>query len=108
MPEGMKHEIKSGKKEIKKDLRQLTAREAVRTKHFWMLWGMKLINVSAGIMMISVASPMAQELGGLSVAGAAAMVGIMGLLMVVVDLFGQPLLTMLVVQIFLSFSLLFN
>lgn len=79
MPEGMKHEIKSGKKEIKKDLRQLTAREAVRTKHFWMLWGMHLINVSAGIMMISVASPMVQELGGLSVAGAAAMVGIMGL-----------------------------
>ncbi len=79
MPEGMKHEIKSGKKELKKDLRQLTAREAVRTKHFWMLWGMHLINVSAGIMMISVASPMVQELGGLSVAGAAAMVGIMGL-----------------------------
>lgn len=79
MPEGMKHEITSGKKELKKDLRQLTAREAVRTKHFWMLWGMHLINVSAGIMMISVASPMVQELGGLSVAGAAAMVGIMGL-----------------------------
>lgn len=79
MPEGMKHEITSGKKELKKDLRQLTAREAVRTKHFWMLWGMHLINVSAGIMMISVASPMVQELGGLSVAGAAAMVGFMGL-----------------------------
>ena len=38
MPEGMKHEIESGKKEIKKDLPQLTAREAVKTKHFWMLW----------------------------------------------------------------------
>ena len=79
MPEGMKHEIKSGKKELKKDLRQLTAREAVKTKHFWMLWAMNLINASAGIMMISVASPMAQEVVGLSVAGAAAMVGIMGL-----------------------------
>lgn len=79
LPEGMKHEINSGKKEIKKDLRQLTARQAVRTKHFWMLWAMHLINVSAGIMMISVASPMAQELGGLSVTEAAAMVGIMGL-----------------------------
>ena len=79
LPEGMKHEINSGKKEMKKDLRQLTAREAVRTKHFWMLWSMHLVNVSAGIMMISVASPMAQELGGLSVTEAAAMVGIMGL-----------------------------
>ena len=40
---------------------------------------MHLFNVMAGIMMISVASPMAQEIVGLSVAGAAAMVGIMGL-----------------------------
>ena len=40
---------------------------------------MKLINTSAGIMMISVASPMAQDVVGLSVAGAAALVGIMGI-----------------------------
>jgi len=40
---------------------------------------MHLISVTAGIMMISVASPMAQEIAGLSVAGAATMVGIMGL-----------------------------
>jgi len=58
---------------------QLSAREAVKTKHFWMLWSMHLVNVTAGIMMISVASPMAQEIVGLSVAGAAAMVGLMGL-----------------------------
>lgn len=62
-----------------KPLAQLSAREAVRTKHFWMLWSMHLVNVTAGIMMISVASPMAQEIVGLSVAGAAAMVGLMGL-----------------------------
>ncbi|WP_431027376.1 L-lactate MFS transporter [Lysinibacillus sp. LZ02] len=62
-----------------KALAQLSAREAVRTKHFWMLWAMHLINVTAGLMMISVASPMAQEVVGLSVAGAAAMVGLMGL-----------------------------
>ncbi|KGR73524.1 L-lactate MFS transporter [Ureibacillus manganicus] len=60
-------------------LAQLSAREAVKTKHFWMLWAMHLVNVTAGIMMISVASPMAQEIVGLSVAGAAAMVGLMGL-----------------------------
>jgi len=62
-----------------KALAQLSAKEAVRTKHFWMLWSMHLVNVTAGIMMISVASPMAQEIVGLSVAGAAAMVGLMGL-----------------------------
>ncbi|MGM9951092.1 MAG: MFS transporter, partial [Lysinibacillus sp.] len=56
-----------------------SAREAVKTKNFWMLWSMHLINVTAGLMMISVASPMAQEVVGLSVAGAATMVGLMGL-----------------------------
>ncbi|MGM9928743.1 MAG: OFA family MFS transporter [Bacillus sp. (in: firmicutes)] len=79
MPAGMKEAIESGTKEIKQDLAQMTAKQAVKTKHFWMLWTMKLINTTAGIMMISVASPMAQDVVGLSVAGAAAMVGIMGL-----------------------------
>ncbi|WP_078594720.1 OFA family MFS transporter [Evansella clarkii] len=79
MPEGMKKDIASGKKPVKQDLSQLTAKEAVRTKRFWMLWTMMLINVTAGIMMISVASPMAQEVVGLTAAGAAAMVGIMGI-----------------------------
>lgn len=62
-----------------KALAQMSAREAVKTKNFWMLWSMHLINVTAGLMMISVASPMAQEVVGLSVAGAATMVGLMGL-----------------------------
>lgn len=79
MPEGMKKDIASGKKTVKQDLSQMTAKEAVRTKRFWMLWTMMLINVTAGIMMISVASPMAQEVVGLTAAGAAAMVGIMGI-----------------------------
>ncbi len=79
MPDNMKKDIATGKKELKEDLAQLTAREAVRTKHFWMLWTMMLINTSAGIMMISVASPMAQEVVGLSAAAAATMVGIMGI-----------------------------
>ncbi|RBW69585.1 L-lactate MFS transporter [Bacillus taeanensis] len=79
MPKGMEKDVLSGNKEGKKDLAQLTAKEAVKTKHFWMLWTMMLINTSAGIMMISVASPMAQEVVGLSAAAAAAMVGIMGI-----------------------------
>lgn len=79
MPQEMKKATESGGKVVKQDLAQMSAREAVKTKHFWMLWLMHLVNVTAGIMMISVASPMAQEIVGLSVAGAAAMVGIMGL-----------------------------
>ncbi|MBM7662338.1 OFA family oxalate/formate antiporter-like MFS transporter [Bacillus mesophilus] len=80
IPESMKQGIAvAGQKKVKEDLRQLTAQEAVRTKHFWMLWTMMLINTSAGIMMISVASPMAQDVVGLSAAAAATMVGIMGI-----------------------------
>lgn len=79
MPARMKELIKDGTKKIKKDLTQATSGEAVKTKHFWMLWTMMLINTSAGIMMISVASPMAQSIAGLSTASAATMVGLMGI-----------------------------
>jgi OFA family oxalate/formate antiporter-like MFS transporter len=79
MPDSMKKDIASGRKIVKKDLQQLTSKEAVRTKRFWMLWTMMLINTTAGIMMISVASPMSQEVVGLSAAAAATLVGIMGI-----------------------------
>ncbi|WP_261134256.1 OFA family MFS transporter [Bacillus sp. Marseille-Q3570] len=79
MPSSMKKDIASGKKVFKKDLQQLTSKEAVKTKRFWLLWTMMLINTTAGIMMISVASPMAQEVVGLSAGAAAMMVGIMGI-----------------------------
>ena len=76
--EGSETISKYGSSKVR-ELAQMTAREAVKTKQFWMLWAMHLINVSAGLMMISVASPMSQEIVGLSVAGAATMVGLMGL-----------------------------
>ncbi|PRX46237.1 L-lactate MFS transporter [Salegentibacter salegens] len=79
MPAGMEAAVKAGTKKIKRDLSQATSGEAVRTKHFWMLWTMMLINTSAGIMMISVASPMAQNIVGLSAGAAATMVGLMGI-----------------------------
>lgn len=72
-------EMVAAKNTKSQEIAQMSAREAVRTKQFWMLWGMHLINVTSGLMMISVASPMAQEVVGLSVAGAATMVGLMGL-----------------------------
>lgn len=80
MPKGMKDSGKAGVGiKVKKDLAQLNSMEAIRTKRFWMLWLMMFINISSGIMIISVASPMAQEKVGLTVAAAAAMVGVMGL-----------------------------
>ncbi|TDN89235.1 OFA family oxalate/formate antiporter-like MFS transporter [Salegentibacter sp. 24] len=79
MPAGMEAAVKAGTRKIKRDLSQATSSEAVKTKHFWMLWTMMLINTSAGIMMISVASPMAQNIVGLSAGAAATMVGIMGI-----------------------------
>ncbi|MGB7843707.1 MAG: OFA family MFS transporter [Salinimicrobium sp.] len=57
----------------------LTAKQAIKTKRFWYLWFMFFINISCGIAIISVASPMAQEYAGFTVVAAATMVGIMGL-----------------------------
>lgn len=79
VPEGFNAGSDSGKKGVKTDLSQLTANEAVKTKRFWFLWLMLFINISCGIAIISVASPMAQEYAGMSVVAAATMVGIMGL-----------------------------
>ncbi|WP_078549988.1 L-lactate MFS transporter [Litchfieldia alkalitelluris] len=82
MPKGMAADTGSASQKVSNkqgDLAQLTANEAVRTKRFWLLWIMIFINISAGIMLISVASPMAQEKVGMSVVAAASMVGIMGL-----------------------------
>ena len=76
---GEVEEVIASSKVKTQEIAQMSAREAVRTKQFWMLWAIHLINVTSGLMMISVASPMAQEVVGLSVAGAAAMVGLMGL-----------------------------
>lgn len=66
------------KQPANQDLAQLNANEAVRTRRFWLLWVMMFVNISSGIMLISVASPMAQEKVGMTVLSAAAMVGLMG------------------------------
>ncbi|MBH0173307.1 OFA family MFS transporter [Fictibacillus sp. 23RED33] len=77
-PQGMNENSKK-EESNSKDLAQLTANEAVKTIRFWALWGMLFINVTCGIAIISVASPMAQDIANLSAASAATMVGIMGL-----------------------------
>lgn len=78
VPEGYKASGDTGKK-ISEDLSQLTANEAIKTKRFYYLWLMLFINITCGIAIISVASPMAQEYTGLTPVAAATMVGIMGL-----------------------------
>ena len=56
-----------------------TTGEALRTPQFWLLWLMLFVNVSAGIMIISQASPMAQQLSGLTPLSAAGVVGVIAI-----------------------------
>jgi OFA family oxalate/formate antiporter-like MFS transporter len=78
-PKGFQAQAAAGQARTSTDLSQLTANQAVRTRRFWYLWLMLFINVTCGIAIISVASPMAQEIAGMSATAAATMVGIMGL-----------------------------
>lgn len=57
---------------------QLRANQAVHTREFRMLWIMLFINITCGIGVVAAASPMAQQLTGMSVGKAALMVGIIG------------------------------
>lgn len=61
------------------DLMPMNASEAVRTWPFYGLWTMMFINISCGIALISVASPLIQEMTGVSALAAAAVVGMNGL-----------------------------
>jgi hypothetical protein len=46
--------------------------EAIRTPQFWLLWGVLCLNVSAGIGVIGMASPMLQEVFGGQLVGVTA------------------------------------
>jgi OFA family oxalate/formate antiporter-like MFS transporter len=56
-----------------------TVAGAMRTLPFWMLWTMLFVNVSAGIMIISQASPMAQQLAHMTPVAAAGVVGLISI-----------------------------
>ncbi|WP_227002613.1 OFA family MFS transporter [Salicibibacter kimchii] len=73
-----KKEEKKKKKDTQGDLAQLNARESLKTFRFYLLWGMMFINISAGIMLLAVASNMTQAITGAGSAAAATIVGIMG------------------------------
>jgi MFS transporter, OFA family, oxalate/formate antiporter len=51
-----------------------TVKQAVRTWRFWLLWLLLVLNTSAGIMIISQASPLAQQQVGMSVIAASSIV----------------------------------
>jgi len=59
--------------------RDYTVSEAMSTGWFWLLWLMLFLAVSAGIMIISQASPMAQQIVGLSAVAASGIVGIISI-----------------------------
>ena len=59
--------------------KQYTVKEAVRTWYFYALWFLLFINITCGISIISVASPLLQETTGLTALAAAGVVGIMGI-----------------------------
>ncbi len=78
-PAGFKEQVASGKKKAAIDLMPMNANEAVRTRPFYGLWIMMFINITCGIALISVASPLAQEITGMSAVAAGAIVGLIGL-----------------------------
>lgn len=77
MPEGLSEE--GGSKPIKTGLAELSSVEAFSTVRFYYLWLMLFLNVTCGIAVISIASPLSQEVAGLTPIAATAMVGAMGL-----------------------------
>ena len=79
LPKKFKQKIDDGKKKIKEDLALLGLNEAIRTPRFYGLWLMLFINVTCGIAIIGVASPLLQEVIGISAIAAAAAVGLMGI-----------------------------
>lgn len=60
--------------------RGISVGEATATWQFAALWWIFFVNITCGIGLLSVASPMAQEVVGMDPAAAASMVGIIGLL----------------------------
>ncbi|WP_339104416.1 OFA family MFS transporter [Haloterrigena salinisoli] len=63
---------------VNTDLAELTGSEALRTPRFYLVWLIMFINISAGIMLLSVASPMTQAIADVNAATAASVVGLIG------------------------------
>ncbi|WP_027895804.1 OFA family MFS transporter [Megasphaera elsdenii] len=59
---------------------QFTVRQAMKTWQFYAIWWLFFTNITCGIALLSVASPMAQDVVGMSPLAAASMVGLIGLM----------------------------
>jgi OFA family oxalate/formate antiporter-like MFS transporter len=76
MPEGWQP---SAKQQDQLQAHNYTLKEALSTWQWYVLWAMLFLNVTAGISIISQASPMAQEISGVSAAVGAGMVGVISI-----------------------------
>lgn len=79
VPKGYSLDGSTGGKKIKKDLSQLMANEAIKTRRFYYLWIMLFINVTCGIAVISAMKPLAVESIGMTKEAAALFVGGLGI-----------------------------
>ena len=59
---------------------QFTVRDSMKTWQFYAIWWLFFTNITCGIALLAVASPMAQDVVGMSPMAAASMVGLIGLL----------------------------
>jgi OFA family oxalate/formate antiporter-like MFS transporter len=64
---------------LHRSVREYTLGEALRTPQWWALWVILLLNITAGISLISQESPIFQEVAGVSAVTAAGMVGIVSI-----------------------------
>ena len=77
-PAGWDPELAKARGKRRDDLSQITANEALRTRRFYFMWLMLCINITCGIALISVASPMVQAMLKMSALEAGAVVGLIG------------------------------
>ena len=75
VPEGFSPETS---KTVVKDLANIDANSALKTRRFYYIWIMMFINISCGIAIIAAASPLMQEKLNYSPMQAAALVGMIG------------------------------
>jgi MFS transporter, OFA family, oxalate/formate antiporter len=80
-PEGWRPKgwLPSAKQQDQLDARNYTLKEALSTWQWYVLWAILFLNVTAGISIISQASPMAQEISGVSATVGAGMVGVISI-----------------------------
>jgi MFS transporter, OFA family, oxalate/formate antiporter len=69
----------SAKQQEQVQAQDYTLKEALSTWQWYVLWAMLFLNVTAGISIISQASPMAQEISGVDAGIAAGMVGLISI-----------------------------